>query len=312
MPPKQTGVVAPAVPPEIGTPDDTMGIKIPGKPAVSAPIGPSGQTMQISVPQGKTTEEDATPSTTMRIDIPPQQPQKRDRSSTVMLKPLSPAQSTKPGVAVGIPQAGTKKDTSKIPLEAASSTEKGPQKPKTIRIKPASAKGTADAPAKNAKRETSRISLDAALGDDSNAPAAPKTIKLKRPSEAPTVRSKPTAMTQTACLDDTAIDESQSATQKKTIKVKRPTARKSIQPGVSTRHPVVSGISSQAAPEPIVDTAHWTFIVSAAASIIISFVLIYVLCAQTFGPNVDQTSLTPLSYGANDMNLSWPGKVIYQ
>jgi len=355
MPPEQKGAVASAVSPELGTSEETMGIQIPGETAAPPPDATSGQTIQIPIPGGgkgpepeglSTTMRIPIPepgrpsgpppspeeglSTTMRIDIPvepssrPGQPPrpspKLGASSTVMLTPLTPAQSGQPGAAVGIPQAGvvpgaapgSKRETSKIPLEAATSTEGGPKKPKTIRIKPASAPGaaSADAPAKDAKRETSRISLEAALGTEEDAPGAPKTIRLKRPSEAPTVRAKPTEMSQTARLDGAGVEDAESPTQKKTIKVKRPTERKAVK-SVSARHPIAPGAAREPAAEPVVDSAHWTFLTFAIASVLICFVLIYVLCAQTFGPNVDQTTLTPLSYGANDMSLSWPGKVRY-
>jgi len=55
-----------------------------------------------------------------------------------------------------------------------------------------------------------------------------------------------------------------------------------------------------------VDHAHWFFIVTGCAATIITGVLVYVLTAQAFGPNI---SLTELSYGAPDMELPWPGRI---
>jgi len=55
-----------------------------------------------------------------------------------------------------------------------------------------------------------------------------------------------------------------------------------------------------------VDRAHWFFIVTGCAATIITGVLVYVLAAQVFGPNI---SLSELSYGAPDMELPWPGRI---
>jgi len=296
-----------------------VAVPAPAAPAPSAAAGSTeGTKKAVPAPQ-------INPSTTMRIDLPsdatgqgkpPQVKPDLSPSSTINLKPILPKPPTAPGVAVGIPAAGTggsaaKKDTSKIPLDAAVATPGagGAKKPKTIRIKPASPSDAAAAgPPKDAKRETSRISLEAALGGDQDAPAAPRTIKLKRPSEAPTVKAKPKAMSQTAQLDVPADEAVSSPTQKKTIKVKRPSEKRVVAaPSVSRAPQPAEGVAAPVVAGP--DSAHWSFITLAAASILVSFVLIYVLLAQTFGPSVDATSLTPLSYGAPGLDLQWPGKV---
>ncbi len=229
-------VAAPKVsPPSSGDSSETMRVAIP-TPAPPAAESTENTKKAAPAPQ-------INPATTMRIDLPPKTG-RQDKappvkpnlspSSTINLKPILPKPATAPGVAVGVPTASggaAKKDTSKIPLDAAIATPTvgGPKKPKTIRIKPTvPSAATAGGPPKDAKRETSRISLEAALGGDEGAPDAPRTIKLKRPSEAPTVKAKPKPMSQTAQLDVPAEETKGSPTQKKTIKVKRPSEKRVV------------------------------------------------------------------------------------
>ncbi len=171
-------------------------------------------------------------------------------------------------------------------------------------------------PAPDPKRQTSRISLDSVLGSEGE--TGPKTIKLKRPAsstakvqglefpEAGEPRSKTAAIDLTA--ESTGDDTPE--TQKKTIKVKRPTARPSLKTSAAGGAGGGSSPTMFAPPAKklAADSAHWTFIVAGCAATIIAGVLIYVLCAQAFGPNL---SLTPLSYSGPDSTteLPWPERI---
>jgi hypothetical protein len=194
----------------------------------------------------------------------------------------------------------SKKDTSRVPIEAArpSSSE-----PKTIRIRPtvvpgagrigsgSVALGEADRPAA-AKRTTSRISLESVMGrdgaagrtaqDDDN---APRTIRLKRPGDVAAVRP--------------AGEEGEAGaapTVRRTIRVKRADA--SVRP--------VAIAPVELAPAVPVDEVHWAWPTFAILAALVTCVLIYVLMAQCFGHDV---SLTPLSYGWSECDLPWPGKI---
>jgi hypothetical protein len=157
------------------------------------------------------------------------------------------------------------------------------------------------APEKEAdeKRRTAKISLEAALAASET--DGPRTIRLRRPSDAPvgeTVRTKSgEAPDQTASADT-------NETGKKTIRIKRtPTA-----PGVE----VASDLATGAAPIGMVsvrvaDRPHWAFLVTAIAATLVVAVNLYVLASQAFGPDVCGTQL---SYGVQDLSLPWPGKTL--
>jgi hypothetical protein len=251
---------------------------------------------------------------------------------------------------LGIPRpvAAAKKETSRIPLEAAklpsapapAAGAPAAGAPKTIRIKPVAApvpgktiKPEMAAPVETppsaerlaaAKRSTSRISLDAVLGAEAAAPKpaeGPKTIRLKRPGEASGVKVQPAAMPSAASAPQrpaepvapaappvAAQEPTVPATVRKTVLVKRPGAR-----------PAGEGEGTPATPLPdaalsmeemgvagAADEPSWVFSVFAAAAVLVVCVLIYALAAQTFGPD---RSLTQLSAGVPDLNLSWPGKI---
>ncbi len=227
-----------------------------------------------------------------------------------------------------------KRETSRIPLESA---QPAPAGPKTIRIQPAPQSappppvpGPDDA-AQDAKRRTSRISLESALGGASEKPVdaaseagGPKTIRLKRPAEPSLPKTTPEsddtskdAFTKTAPI---AADAGSAIplTQKKTIRVKRPGSA-----GAARAAPVIrrgsgseddaaaTGAGQQAAMAPVTagqaaDPAHWTFITFSILGMLILMSIIYMLSAQAFGPNL---SLTRLSYGAEGMELPWPGRL---
>jgi hypothetical protein len=268
----------------------------------------------------------------------------------LVIKPLGvpPAQPGFPASALGQPPAtvrmkapppaesaaapdSQKKATSKIPLSEAVA---GPDSTvKTIRLQPAkpgtitppatppnSAAGTAE------KRKTSRISLDAVLGSEGDAPAddqGPKTIRLKKPSELATVKVGQSAPATPVKGDTTAIAEGaaeskkntqaipavdegddSSATRRRTIRVKRAGGAGKVELGSEAP---AAAASQPDLEESVEDRPHGVFIFSAVAAIVVGLVLVYVLTAQAFGPNV---CLTQLSYGTPSLDLAWPGKLV--
>lgn len=238
----------------------------------------------------------------------------------------------------------SKRTTSKISLPSDPDTQETatPGIPQPIRIAPAMPAATVsteagsgesdigDAPAAaipvvppqpvpDPKRQTSRISLDAVLGNEGES-GGPKTIKLKRPSsstirvqgmESPVATDSSRKTSSVELPSDTASDDDAPATQKKTIKVKRPSARPSLRTGGSGGSATGGGSAPTMFAPPAkalasADSAHWFFILTGCAATISIAVLIYVLCAQILGPNI---SLTELSYGAPDAELPWPGRI---
>ncbi len=308
------------------------------KPLTPKPAAPKPVASAATEPEADAPAAAATPA---EADAP-----KAVKLKSVTLKPVAVG-IKRPGADPNAP-AGSKRETSKIPLESASAPPVTPMGPgantKTIKIAPAPvdgskisgpmvvSEGAAGEPMKpDSKRQTSRISLEAALGSDGTGngePAAtgPKTIRLKRPSEAPTVKVKKAPdddaggeLRKTAKIEMPPDEAETPATQRKTIKVKRPSQRRTVKSVSVKRGPEAEGDAAAApagapqampAAEPVVvDSAHWTFITTAIAAMIVCFVLIYVLCAQVLGPNV---SLTEVAYAAPDVELPWPGRIARQ
>lgn len=326
---------------------DTLRINIPSTPSAPAPKNAKkiDPVAPATTPQAK---KPGPPVKTVRLKARPKPTQPTQSAppataAAVAVKPIAtstitaakPLVAKKKSTAIGKPRsgknisakAGSKRETSKIPLESATAPSVAP---KTIKIAtPPSARtspiaiGSTGGP--DLKRQTSRISLEAALGSEGEDKAkGPKTIRLKRPSEAPTVRVQkaPTADAEGGGLSVTSeIEVPQEAadtpdTQKKTIKVKRPSQRRSVKSvsvkrsaddvdvAPATATPIAASIAQPAATT--TDSVHWTFITGAIAAIIVICVTIYVLCAQVLGPNI---SLTQLAYGAPDAELPWPGRI---
>jgi len=341
------GAGAPADPP------DTSRIKLAAKPTAK----PAGGAKPTPVLSAKT----ASPPATVRLQARPKPlssvtpPAAAATAATTdnapakptALKPKSVKLKAKPAMGIkrdGIdPNApiGSKRSTSKIPLSNANSVNplnSSSVNTKTIKIKPSSdikslsgkvpltLNQDSGAKVPDPKRQTSRISLEAALGSDSEQNSTgPKTIRLKRPGKTPTVKvnnldDDAKELSKTSKIEIPSDDSGIPATQKKTIKVKRPTQRRTSktisvkrQGGNTAEAASTTGASgipiaplSSLTPVQAPDTAHWTFIFSSIAAVIIACVLIYVLCAQAFGPNI---SLTQLAYGAPTVKLPWPGRI---
>ncbi len=247
--------------------------------------------------------------------------------------PSAPA-SAPQGIAIPREEAA-KKMTARISLASATGQIPSVAIPpptddvKTIKLKPPTAtqsvspQESAAIAAQAAKSKTSRISLESALSTQPELPpapnAAPKTIRLKRPTEMGGAPAKPALKPptthiqipqpphQTGQIPPAAVatpppepeqeTPDNSPTRKKTIKVKRPGA------GGGPKISLNKGEGGEAAPgvgdenlhqlagfdnlTPIAapDKANPIFIIAAVIAIIMSIDLIWVLAAQLFGPN---------------------------
>lgn len=156
--------------------------------------------------------------------------------------------------------------------------------------------------ANDAKRKTSRISLDSVLPQLESAgaggDATPKTIKIKRPSFAPSANVRPVQAEESAVAEPSdksrtaRVDMPQEAiaaaagqqTQKKTIKIRRSDGGGSDGGGMAPRSVNISRIDTAAAMEPSVQVAvpHWSFVLIATAAVITMCVMLYVLMAQAY------------------------------
>ena len=243
------------------------------------------------------------------------------KSGIVKDKPL-PAAAGIPSASAGLT---SKRETSRIPLEvttAAGVAEAGGA-PKTIRIKPAAALGTigigkpegaapvaapaAESPEKSAvaKRTTSRISLDAVLGEAGEAAPAgdsgPRTIRLKRPGEAPALNFA------SAAGASEADGEGGPPTVRKTIRVKRTSMAPAGQAAAVARP---AGGESAAAVDAMAaapETVGFIWPAVALLAVLAAIGVVWMLCAQVFGPDL---SMTQLASGAmRGLDLPWPGKI---
>jgi hypothetical protein len=345
--------VVPAVKDAAGAPavqaNNTSRIKLTAKPTAKLkPIAISGDDPSPAAPI-----KAAPPPTTVRLQAKLKpvaaaapvtaaapKPITDSDGKSAALKPKSIKLKAKP--AMGIKRSsvdktapkGSKHSTSKIPLGNANSVSPIGEtiNTKTIKIKPSSdepsankapltIKPAAGAKVGDSKSQTSRISLEAALGTDSDsATTGPKTIRLKRPGKTPSVKvnkigNKDKDLGKTSKIELPDSNSDVPDTQKKTIKVKRPSQRRKAKtmsvkrkddeaPAEGIPITPLSDLTAQNAPAP--DTVHWTFIVSSIAAVLVACVLIYVMCAQVFGPNI---SLTKLAYWGPTVELPWPGRI---
>ncbi len=239
-PPKQMPFKPMAAAPSGEREKHTVMIKRPmlRRPGEAAPVAPvpqpvAGMGVPVAVPAAAPTGvpvsmADAAKHKTTRVDLPEMQPPGRgevDEFKTVKLRPMS------------APQPGS------APL---------PDGPKALSPSQVQA----------SKSKTSRISLEAAFGSNEGMldSHAPKTIRLKRPSELstgttgpisvtvatakktsmmPPVTQQPqqsiTAKLPTQTLNAAAVtpDEDNSPTRRKTIKIKRPSAAAGIKINVA-------------------------------------------------------------------------------
>jgi hypothetical protein len=172
----------------------------------------------------------------------------------------------------------------------------------------------------------------------SDTTGGPKTIRLKRPSDTAAMRiagadrpvmtrveqapasapdiSKTSQLEVPPVEEPEEVGESPSATRRKTIRVRQPSGRAGVT-SVAVRRPGAEELQAtgteprprSAAPPAMFrpDEPSVFFPILASVAIITTCVIIYVLMAQTFGPDI---SYTRLSYGLPEWDLSWPGKIL--
>ena len=270
--------------------------------------------------------------------------------------PMPPSKSSTTPISAQKRATGTivKMATGAISAKAATGTIGASQ---TVRITPMTAAGAAPTPGSSpipgghespsgaqveaAKRKTSRISLEAALSGSGGEDASrPKTIRLKRPGEAATVKVKrpaaavarPPAVAATTPIlppatssakktaeiqasADTA-DASVPMTRRKTIRVKRPTARSGAVGGAAVGDGAGTGDPAGApppmggpmggpmgAPMPMLgEKMNPVFPVFVVLTLLVSITLIWMYVAQACGQN---DSLTELASFGKSVNISW-------
>lgn len=229
------------------------------------------------------------------------------KAAPIPARPMPAAAPVAQGIAIPHEEA-IKKMTSRISVSSATS----PIPSATSLIAPVDGAAKPEATVQAAKKMTSRITLESALGTQPDlASPQPKTIRLKRPSEAvaapvapavpPAPASTPEGMTPVSAAAPAAEADSaeDSPTRRKTIKVKRPGAPASG-PKISLANngaPSVDGVASasdnlqslsgfsavsgNAAGKP--DKVNPFFIVAACLAIVAGSVLVWVLTSQTYG-----------------------------
>ncbi len=272
-------------------------------------------------------------------------PTLRKPGETISAPPVPPA--TAPAVPTPAPSApalqgisipreeAAKKMTARISLASATgqipavSVQSSTDDVKTIKLKPPTAtqsvspQESAAIAAQAAKSKTSRITLESALSAQPELPpasnTAPKTIRLKRPTEMggapvkpplkpPTTHIQiPQPPHQTGQIPPAAVatpppEPAQEApdnspTRKKTIKVKRPGAGGGPKISLSKSGEGEDGAGigddnlqqlsgfDNLAPVAAPDKANPIFIIAAVIAILMAIDLIWVLAAQLFGPN---------------------------
>ena len=249
--------------------------------------------------------------------------------------PPAPAPSVPAPQGISIPrEEAAKKMTARISLASATGQIPAVAIPpttddiKTIKLKPPTATQSVSSPesaaiaAQAAKSKTSRISLESALSAQPELPpagGAPKTIRLKRPTEMGGAPAKPTLKPptthiqipqtphQTGQIPPAAVaippqepeqeSPDNSPTRKKTIKVKRPGAGGGPKISISKSDEGAEGAAigddnlqqlsgfDNLAPIAAPDKANPVFIIAAVIAILVAIDLIWVLAAQLFGPN---------------------------
>jgi len=261
--------------------------------------------------------------------IPPRMTIKNQGQSDVAATGSPEAVTFKPASNTGINTdpnqvpLSLKKKTARIALDqataetgAAAVVAGGGLASKTIRLAPAMTGQVSAAPfpsvgkaltgmlvSDDAKRKTSRISLDAVLPQLETASAGgettPKTIRIKRPtlsvpaSVPPPQVKEPAGVlavetndksrTSRVDIPQEAVVTEEQQTQKKTIKIRRSDGGGSE---VTEAHRAVSILRNEveaAVPKAVqVAAPHWSFVLVAAAAVITMCVMLYVLMAQAY------------------------------
>lgn len=296
MPDDKTNSAGDAAPPKIKL--NLMGGKPPAaEPTIS--IRPSAQkadTTRIELSQaqppaatvGDTQPVQADPATvkrsTIRIEVPPAVKADTQKVKTETKRVESPSLHSTMRVEVAEPR---KTETTRIDIPA----EAFQKAPGAAPRSPAH---------EGAEDVFKRTTIPVGIPTPAPAPAArPKTISVKKPvpEAAPTATEKAVSeakKSETARIDLPADSGDRPATRPKTIRIKRPD-------GTSARKPLtISRPDAESAPERAVplgtlgeeEPAGSVFSVLALVALLLSCVLLYVLAAQTFAPD-----------------LPWPGRI---
>lgn len=245
-------------------------------PDPAAPAGSKRATSKISLPASPEAQQataSATPQPIRIAQTAPSPAAATEDAATESEKSETPAPVTPPQ-----PAPDPKRQTSRISLDSVLGSESD-SGPKTIKLKRPTGssikvQGMSSPDGSDAKHKTASVDLPTDSASDDDTPETQKkTIKVKRPSVRPSLRTGGSG------------GSGGSTT------------------GGGGAAPMFAPPSKAAAP---VDSAHWFFILTSCAAIIITGVLIYVQCAQALGPNY---SLTELSYGAPEAELPWPGRL---
>ncbi|MCE9616650.1 MAG: hypothetical protein K8T26_20440 [Lentisphaerae bacterium] len=236
-----------------------------------------------------------------------------------------------PAAASPIPLSrplSSKKDTSKIPLDAAKprldkvspvATGEAPagESPSTVRMsRPGDTAQIGGVPnpsdsSSAEKRKTSRISLDSVLSESAGGESSgPKTIRLKRPGEGPAARVG--GASPEAGDGDDRSEGGAAPTQRKTVVVKRTqesaSARKLSVARPSGDEAAPAGDKLTAGPISPVNEPSGVFGAVAIAASLVLCVVIYLFASQAIGPN---SSMLQYSSWTGGPNLAWPGKTAW-
>jgi len=307
-----------ALPPKVKL--DTSQIK--HAPAPVAPVAEPRKdaTLRLNLPGSDSTETAPTIARkkTSRIDIP--------AAATPANKTTSRIELPETVIALPYPKKDTRKvllpDTvveAPAPALLKKQTAPMPAKKQTARVELDTTIAATPATAQEAKKTTARIELGDAIGIGKPAaePVAPgsrqipRTVRIKQPDMPPTISLKKPPMpvptgtpspaaeirkSETARIElppETIVE--QPVTRRKTIRIKRPGAEGDEVP--ATRGPMLvsrEATETVAPPVPVlVEEAPEeagepgvVFALCALAALIIFSVLVYVLAAQTFAPNL--------------------------
>jgi hypothetical protein len=237
---------------------------------LGAEAGTKRSTSKISLPTTLEPPAEAVPVGTKTIRIAP---------GVVELGQQVSKSEEPDGARVPLPLApppDPKRQTSRISLESVLGSGGQSAAPKTIKLqRPASASIPGRVPPPDdsgspaVQDNASPSDHTAEDADDGKPEADKKTIKVKRPSVKPFVRSGGASG---------SPDSEDSA--------------------VMFAPPEFIAVAQ--------GRMHWTFVITACAATMVSCVLIYVLLAQVIGPNI---SMTEHSYGAPGVELGWPGRL---
>ena len=265
------------------------------------------------------------------------------RPITVRLKPLTPpaaagAPGTPPPAAApaAAPTAADPGTTVKLtPVVLTPVAAPAPVTPPAPVAPPASPSATSAIPAASStqaqasKSKTSRISLDSAIGVSTSIPikpaegAAPKTIRLKRPTDLssptmtpvapitpPTAKSGTAPIRQTSRIPDSILPtdvslDSSTVTQKKTLKIKRPGLETPEAADTSMDGIQMLPISSADVGGTAEGSKGFTI-----AAVILGSIAAVLMVALTLCLAADALGSATSNTGKPAANVPWPGKFV--